>query len=345
MSIRPTKDPEKWIIDYYPQGRAGKRVRIVFPGTESQARMFELEARRNGNSSLPNTANPKIIDIIPEYMDWLKLHRAQKTHEDVKLSLKWLLPHFGKLQVQRITPTIINQYKLCRGQHVRAINKELNYLKGIIKYMVTNGYTNPLTFKIEMLPYKPSIPQIPHPNEIEKFVREIKDSGKKAMVLLMFWAGLRYKDAKNIRWERINWDTQTINLSETKGSVPRLCIMTETVKTLLAPLKKPSGYVFANPKTGKPYGSLKTLFKNASKRAGIRRIHPHLLRHAIGTYTLEATGDLRLVQEFLGHKSINTTQIYTQIATSRKKSGMAQTADYIRQLSTSQDVDNKEVKK
>lgn len=108
------------------------------------------------------------------------------------------------------------------------------------------------------------------------------------------------------------------------------------MKTLLEPLKKSEGYVFANPKTGKPYGSLKTLFRNARKRAGIKRIHPHLLRYAIGTYTLEATGDLRLVQEFRGHKSINTTQIYTQIATSRKRVGMSQTADYIGQLSTSQ---------
>ncbi|MEP9411528.1 MAG: tyrosine-type recombinase/integrase [Candidatus Brocadia sp.] len=57
--------------------------------------------------------------------------------------------------------------------------------------------------------------------------------------------------------------------------------------------------------------------QDACERAGIGRLHPHQLQHVAYTYLLEATGDLRLVQTMLGHKSITTAQIYTQIATER----------------------------
>lgn len=63
---------------------------------------------------------------------------------------------------------------------------------------------------------------------------------------------------------------------------------------------------------------IKTLLKAASRRAGIGyTITHHKFRHAFATDTLEATGDLRLVQTALGHRDIHTTTIYTQVAVTR----------------------------
>jgi site-specific recombinase XerD len=64
----------------------------------------------------------------------------------------------------------------------------------------------------------------------------------------------------------------------------------------------------------------------------VLRVHPHLLRHAYGTYALEATGDLRLVRELLGHKDVATTQRHTKVSTNRMRQGIQQTADYVKQL-------------
>ena len=332
MSVRPhPKQPGKYIIDYYPQGSKGKRNRIVYTGTKTDAVTWETELRRTVHG-LPNPANPKIIDIIPEFLEWYKLHRADRSWRDMKDHLKNLLPHFGKLQVNRITQSIVNQYKLIRIGRNKTCNNELNALKAIIKFMVKYNYSKPLTFQIELLPYKAPIPQVPHPTDINKLIAAVRKPIKKAMLLLMWQCGLRFGDMINIRWERIDWNTNTINLIDTKGKHPRLCIMTGDIKAILEPLRKETGYVFENPKTGRPYGSLKTLFKGACERAGIKRLHPHQLRHAAGTYLLEATGDLRLVQTMLGHKSITTTQIYTQIATERLRQGMSKAEDYISQL-------------
>lgn len=328
MSIRPLNNKKtKWEIDYYPQGRKGVRKRTVIYGSETDARQAELEFRRDGKGII-RSINPKIMDVIPEYLEWLKLHRAENTYNDVKRSLNFLLPHFGRLQAPRIIPTVINKYKQFRAEHPCAVNKELAYLRGILTFMVNRNYATPLSFKIGKMPYQKPLPQIPHPDDFAKFFAEIKDNAKKAMILLMWDNGFRWKEVSRLKWEEIDWTRNIIYLTDTKGNYPRLGILTDEVRLLLELQRKGKGFVFINPKTAKPYKGLYTLFKAACRRSGVRRIRPHLLRHAFGTYSLEATGDLRLVQTMMGHKDINTTIIYTQITTNRIRDGMKKLSDY-----------------
>ena len=64
---------------------------------------------------------------------------------------------------------------------------------------------------------------------------------------------------------------------------------------------------------------VRRIVERAGQRAGVENVSPHTLRHTTATHMLEGGADLRVVQEMLGHTSLQTTQIYTHVSAQRLK--------------------------
>lgn len=151
----------------------------------------------------------------------------------------------------------------------------------------------------------------------------IRDS---ALLDLLISTGIRIGEAASITLDDIIHSERTI-LIHGKGRKQRLIYISspvtwERLNLLIKYRKKVNGhYLFTNSK-GQPlsiYG-IESIYKKYAKKAKINtKSTPHYLRHTFATNLLANGADLRSVQEILGHSSVSTTQIYTEVTTNRKK--------------------------
>ncbi len=128
---------------------------------------------------------------------------------------------------------------------------------------------------------------------------------------------MRSSEAKRIHWTDIDFERQMITLNDPeKGSNPRAWKVSTELIGMLKALPRKSVRVFGHG----PINSLKTTFYRARKRLAaklhnprLRRISFHTFRHWKATMLYHKTKDPYYVKEFLGHKSIKSTEIYITI--------------------------------
>jgi integrase/recombinase XerC len=141
-----------------------------------------------------------------------------------------------------------------------------------------------------------------------------------AMLELTYASGLRLSELCQLKLQDISWDDQQLRILG-KGNKTRIVPFGSQAKqALLAWLSErehlPNNnnhFVFLS-KTGTPISprAAQYRFQKWGLAHGIA-LHPHMLRHSFATHLLESSGDLRAVQDLLGHSDIKTTQIYTHL--------------------------------
>ena len=142
----------------------------------------------------------------------------------------------------------------------------------------------------------------------------------KAMMELMYSSGLRVSEAININITDFEDDMTFLRVLG-KGSKTRLVPLgkfaIKAVENWLNERKKISNdteALFLNSKGSRlSIRSVQLRLKKMAIKQGLPPIHPHMLRHSFATHMLESSGDLRTIQELLGHSSLSTTQIYTKL--------------------------------
>ena len=153
--------------------------------------------------------------------------------------------------------------------------------------------------------------------------RERKDDLKlrdQAIIELLYATGVRVSEIIAIKIGAIDFKNRTIRVFG-KGRKERMVIFSKScLKTLLdylknSPTKHFSDFLFTNAKGEQLTArGIEYILDQIQNKCGIQLgLHPHVLRHTFATHLLEGGADLRVIQELLGHESINTTQVYTHI--------------------------------
>ncbi|MDE7216208.1 MAG: tyrosine-type recombinase/integrase [Clostridia bacterium] len=147
-----------------------------------------------------------------------------------------------------------------------------------------------------------------------------------ALIDLLISTGIRIGEAASITIEDVISSERTL-LIHGKGRKQRLIYISSSVTwnriaTLIRERKKSENrHLFVN-RYGQPISinGIENIYKKYAKKANVNaRSTPHYLRHTFATNLLANGADLRSVQEILGHASVATTQIYTEVTTNRKK--------------------------
>jgi len=144
----------------------------------------------------------------------------------------------------------------------------------------------------------------------------------KAIMELFYSSGLRLSELANLRWEQVDLPSGMVTVTG-KGNRDRMVPVGRIAAEALLEWRKVRGqfasfeepHVFISQR-GNPIATrtIQARIRYWAKRQGMpQNIYPHLLRHSFASHMLESSGDLRAVQELLGHADISTTQIYTHL--------------------------------
>ena len=164
------------------------------------------------------------------------------------------------------------------------------------------------------------LPVVLREDEIERLLAAVKNLKHRAAVMVMYGGGLRVSEAVHLRLADIDSKAMRIRVRRGKGGKDRYVMLSSRLLRTLRrywKLYRPQTYVFEGRQAGRPLdvSSVQRVVREAARRAGINQpVSTRTLRHSFATHLMETGTNLRYIQELLGHKSLQTTAIYTRVS-------------------------------
>lgn len=260
---------------------------------------------------------------LQNFSAWLRYKRySENTISTYSEALEVFLKYYKHKPVEMIDLEDImhfnTHYILRKNLSASYQNQIINAIKLFFKRISNKK----LDLKGISRPKRPrKLPSILSEQEVAQIINVLENIKHKAMISLIYSAGLRCSELINMKISNINSQRMIIHIHQAKGMKDRIAPLSPTILKLLREyygLYKPKVYLFEGQK-GDQYSarSLDLVLKKAALLAGIRKkVHLHMLRHSFATHLLENGTDLRFIQELLGHKSSKTTEIYTHVSKS-----------------------------
>jgi integrase/recombinase XerC len=139
----------------------------------------------------------------------------------------------------------------------------------------------------------------------------------------LYSTGMRVSEICNLKKSNIDFENNSIKVLG-KGNKIRLIPLTERLKNILIEISKnrnSNDYLFQTKKGGKLYPEYieRLVKKYLSEISEDGKVYPHLIRHTFATHLLNRGADIRTIKELLGHESLETTAIYTQVSVEHLK--------------------------
>ena len=171
------------------------------------------------------------------------------------------------------------------------------------------------------------LPVVLSPEEVARLIEAAGTPKYQAVLSLAYGAGLRASEVVNLKVDDIDSSRMTLRIAQGKGRKDRYAMLSPMLLERLRAWWRVAhargkmlegGWLFpgqnpVNPMSTRQFNRICHL---AAEAAGIdKRVSPHTLRHSYATHLMEQMVDIRIIQVLLGHKRLETSALYTQVAT------------------------------
>jgi len=328
-----------WWADFRYEG---KRIRKKSPvnnkrGAEEYERV--LRTRLVNGESLDGRDNscPRYEDFATEWLGTYVVANNKPSEVATKRSIlgRHLLPFFGNFRLDQICVQSIEQYKaqkLREGLSAKRINNTLTVLRRSLV----------IASEWRQLEVVPAFRWLKAPKPVfDFFIKEESERLLKvtppehyAMICTALMAGLRRGELLGLRWEDVDLVSRKLHVRRSqwrgvdytpKSGRSRVVPMCETLVLALRQHRHLRGpYVFCNDNgSALTADQIKRIVPTACRRAGLRQVKWHVLRHSFASQLAMAAVPLKAIQELLGHATIEMTMRYAHLAPSTLEKAVA----------------------
>ncbi len=270
--------------------------------------------------------------LLQSFLQYLQFERRLATHTVLNYGrdVSALLSHAATR-----APTDLNSHDIrrCisqlhgRGLDGRSLARMLSAWRGFYHYLARDhGCQHNPCLGIRAPKRGKRLPQALSPDETRQLVEVQAEDAlairDRAILELFYSSGLRLAELANLAPADVNHADATVRVTG-KGNKTRLvpvgrqalvALTTWDAQRALVPgVDAQALFVTLKGRRLGPRAIQLRVARRGMQQSVVGRVHPHMLRHSFASHVLQSSGDLRAVQDMLGHASISTTQVYTQL--------------------------------
>lgn len=237
-----------------------------------------------------------ILKIVEEYIDYTNLSKPTDQY------LRYLSQ---RKQKQNVLKTLENS---TLNHHIFGLKLYFNYLESFENKKIAVKLLN---FKKELKPIK-----VLSTKEIDILFNSTKNVREKTILTCLYHLGLRVSELANLTIEDVDFKENIVFIAKSKTGQQRKVPINKSAKEHLKNycLERKEGPLFLGLKGPLSTAGISQVFNKIVKRTTIqKRVYPHLLRHSIATQLLKNGMPFEQVSQFLGHRSLASTERYTHI--------------------------------